>query len=130
MQARIAIVNHVLAVRRLALIVLLGHVAGACHTWQVQSAPATALSIPARIARVSLVDSSRVMLRSVYVESDSLIGRSTSFPSLRVAIPLAAVRSVELEKLDVERSVGWGVLLFMLTGATLVFFVLMTVPAN
>jgi hypothetical protein len=91
---------------------------------------ATTLSTPVPIARVSLVDDSKVMLRDAHVASDSLIGWSTSNPSLHVAIPLAAVRSVEVEKVDVERSVGWGILLFMVTGATVVLWLMFVAAAN
>jgi hypothetical protein len=109
------------AARRIACIALLSYTATACRTWQVESAPIpTALATPVPMARVSVADGSSMTLRRARVVSDSIVGWSTDDDSLRVAIPLAAVRSVELVKVDVERSVGWGLLLLFLTGIAVV----------
>jgi hypothetical protein len=84
-------------VGRIARMFLLSYLAAACSTWRVQPEPRAVLA-PQQVARVSMTDGSRVYLRDVRVRSDTLFGRTESADSLRVAIPMATVRTIELQE--------------------------------
>jgi hypothetical protein len=82
--------------RQIARTLVLSYLAVACSTWRVQLEPTAELAPPTR-ARISLADSSRIYLRDVRVRSDTLFGRAEGDDSLRMAIPMSAVRKIELQ---------------------------------
>ena len=73
----------------------------ACTTWRLQTAPTeTVLAEPRDRARVWLADGSRIDVLSPRVRADTLVGRSRENEAMRVAVPLSAVRGIELHEAD------------------------------
>jgi hypothetical protein len=106
--------------RELARLIVLSYLAAACSTWRLQPEPRAALASPRASVRVALVDGSRLVLRDAQVRTDSLFARTESDDSLRVAIPLSTVRSIEVLEPNTGRVI-------LMTGGVLVALSILTV---
>jgi hypothetical protein len=85
----------------------MSYLAAACTAWHTQPAtPESALAVPAKIARISLIDGSVLTVREPRVRSDSLFGLDANDQSRHIALPLASVRTVDFPEPSVGRSVA------------------------
>ena len=83
------------------LILALPFVLGACVTWAQRPAPSPRgeqfFAGPVRFTRVT---GATILLDSVTVGADSVVGREHAPPRARIAIPAAEVRTVEVRRTD------------------------------
>ena len=105
----------------------------ACTTWRLQTAPTeTVLAEPRDRARVWLADGSRIDVLSPRVRADTLVGRSRENEAMRVAVPLSAVRGIELHEADWWRTaqLGGTVLLVVLVALAAALVAVFSAPGQ
>jgi len=79
---------------------------GACTTWSRRPVPAPGGDRFFPVARVTPAEGAPILLDSVTVGRDSVVGRERAGTHARVAIPVSAVRTVEARRTNVLGSVA------------------------
>ena len=111
--------------RRVVLPLTLLAFLSACHKW-VPLEPPVAQAIAERdpgTVRVTLADSSRIVLKEPHIMGDSLIAFEDGKEPQTVALPLEDLRQVEEQRTNVLATVG------LVTGIAVVTFVVVVVAA-
>jgi hypothetical protein len=85
--------------RPLTLALVLALSLGACHSWR-RPVPAPGQERFFATARVTRADGAPVLLDSVTVRADSVVGRQHAAPHARVAFAAVEVRLVEARRTD------------------------------